>query len=351
MKIAKYIFLLILLTIGTVSVFVATKDGSYTIERKKIIDVPKSIVYKYVTDKQNWDSINPWKDEIWKINKIENPDEETLIHNITINEIVNDLKLTIKDTLNKKTVLSWKTEGSLSFRDKFLSIIGRGVSNDFADKFDEGLNSINHTLTREINTYTIKLDGFIKRDTIFYIQKVMSAKAEEIPQKIKFYLPKLKELIITTNTPTKGAPFIVYHQKDTVNNLYKFSLAIPTAKKVYTSTDSEFYTGQINPSSTVKATLTGNYNHKKEALSKIREFMVKNNLEQSDNFKEIEVISKNITTDKSASKWITEIFVPVRPIKKEAPVEKAKSVNQDSITEAIVKDILNADKNRKNKPQ
>ena len=347
MKIAKYIFLLILLTSGTISVFVATKDGSYTIERKKIIDVPKNIVFKYVTDKQNWDSINPWKEEIWKINQIENPDDETLIHNITINEVINELKLSIKDTLKNKTLLSWKTEGSLSFRDKFLSIIGRGVSNDFADKFDEGLNSINNTLTREINTYNIKFDGFVKRDTIFYIQKVVAAKAEEIPQKIKYYLPKLKELIITTNTPTKGNPFIIYHQKDTLNNQYKFSVAIPTARKVYTSADSEFYTGQINPSSTVKATLTGNYNHKKEALSKIREFMAKNNLEQSDNFKEIEVISKNITTDKSASKWITEIFVPVRPIKKEVPIKKVKAVNQDSITDAIVKDILNADKNRK----
>lgn len=348
MKIAKYLFLLILLCLGTLSVFVATKDGSYTIERKKIVDVPRSIVYKYVTDKQNWDSINPWKNENWRINQIDSLDEDTVLHNITINEITNDLKLSIRDTLKNKTVLSWSTKGNLSFRDKFLGIIGRGVNNDFADKFDEGLSAINTTLTREVNTYDIKLDGFIKRDTIFYIQKVIAAKVEEIPQKIKYFLPKLKEVLISTNTARNGEPFIIYHQKDTVNNLYKFSIAVPTKVKIYTSADSEFYTGQINPSSTIKATLTGNYNHKKEALKKIHGFMTENNLEVSDNFKEIEVLVNNITTDKLASKWKTEIYVPVRPIKKEVPVKKVKSIDPDSlITQSIIKDIQNADKNKK----
>ena len=351
MKIAKYIILLILLSAGTLSVFVATKDGSYVIERTKLIDVQKDIVYKYVTDTQNWDSINPWKKEVWKINSTDTIDNETLIQNININGISNELTLTIKDTLHKKTILSWTTKGSLTFKDKFLSIIGRGVKNDFADKFDEGLDRINTILTREVNTFDIKIDGFVKRDTIFYIQKVVAAKAEEIPQRIKFYVPKLRALIIATNTPTNGAPFLIYHTKDTINNLYKFSVAIPTKRKIYTSTDSEFYTGQVNPSSTVKATLTGNYNHKKEALKQLRDYMVKNGLEQSDKYKEIEVITKNITTDKSASKWLTELYIPVRPIKKEVPVKKEKAINQDSVTNAIVKDILNADKNRKNKPQ
>lgn len=351
MKIAKYLILLMLLCAGTLSVFVATKDGSYSIERTKIIEVPKDVVYKYVSDTQNWDSINPWKDENWKINKMDTLDNERIIHNITINDVVNELTLTIKDTLAKKTVLRWTTAGSLTFKDKFLSIIGRGVKNDFADEFDEGLNSINTILTREVNTFDIKVDGFVKRDTIFYIQKVVAAKAEEIPQRIKLYVPKLRELLIATNTPTNGDPFLIYHAKDTVNNLYKFSVAIPTQKKIYTSADSEFYTGQINPSSTVKATLKGNYNHKKEAVKQLRDFMVKNSLEQSDKFKEIEVITKNITTDKSASKWITELYIPVRTIKKEVTVQKTKPVNQDSITNAIVKDILNADKNRKNKTE
>lgn len=333
MKIAKYIILLILLCAGTLSVFVATKDGSYAIERSKIIDVPKDIVYKYVTDSQNWDSINPWRKEIWKINQTDTLDNETLIQNITVNGIANELILTIKDTLNKKTVLKWTTKGDLTFKDKFLSIIGRGVKNDFADKFDNGLDAINLVLTREVNTYDIKIDGFIKRDTVFYIQKVVAAKAEEIPLRIQYYLPKLRELIIATNTPTNGDPFLIYHSKDTVNNLYKFSVAIPTKKKIHTSTDSEFYTGQINPSSTIKATLTGNYNHKKEALKQLREYMVKSDLEQSDKYKEIEVIRRNITTDKSASKWLTEIYLPVRPIKKQIPVSKEKT-NQDSIAKA-----------------
>lgn len=343
MKIAKYIFLLIMLCLGTLSVFVATKDGSYTIVRKKVIDTPKDLVYKYVTDSENWDSINPWKKENITINNITKIDGESITHYITLNKNNNELVLNFKDTLNQKTLLTWSTKGSLTFKDKFLGIIGRGVNNDFADRFDEGLNTINTILNRELHTYEVRFDGFVKRDTVFYIQKVVMAKAEEIPLRIKEFLPKLKGVLTSTNTAINGNPFLVYHSKDTLNNVYKFSVAIPTKEKIYTSMDSEFLTGQINPSSTVKATLVGNYNHKKKALEKIHEYMTQNKLEQSDNFKEIDVISRNITTDKSASKWITEIYIPVRPIKS-AVVRKEKKINQDSITKAIIKDIMNAEK-------
>ena len=65
MRIAKYLFLLLLLICGTVSVFVATKDGKYTVEKTKIIDVPKDIAFKYTADLKNWDSINPWMREMF----------------------------------------------------------------------------------------------------------------------------------------------------------------------------------------------------------------------------------------------------------------------------------------------
>ena len=195
MKIAKYIILLILLSAGTLSVFVATKDGSYVIERTKLIDVQKDIVYKYVTDTQNWDSINPWKKEVWKINSTDTLDNETLIQNITINGIANELTLTIKDTLRKKTILSWTTKGSLTFKDKFLSIIGRGVKNDFADKFDEGLSRINTILTREVNTFDIKIDVLLKEILFFTFKKWLQQKQKKFHKESNFMFQNLEHLL------------------------------------------------------------------------------------------------------------------------------------------------------------
>jgi len=344
MKIAKYIILLLLLICGTASVFIATKDGSYFIQKSKIIDVPKDIVYKYVSDKSNWDSINPWKNDQFKIITQENTDLENIDYRVLLNNIENELQLQLRDTLNKKTVAIWSTKGKQSFKDKLLSVIGRGSKNDFEDRFEEALTAINNTLTREINTFSIEVNGFVKRDTIFYIQRPIVSKLEEIPNKIKSNLPQLQHILSSTGTASNGNPFIVYHSKDSIQNKYTYSLAIPLKSKIYTSTDSDIITGQINPSSTVKATLIGNYRHKKEAIKKLQLYMEKNQLELSDKYKEIEVITKNAATDKSASKWITEIYLPVRP---KAVIKKAviaKPINSDSITKAIISDILGKDK-------
>lgn len=343
MKIAKYLVLLLLLLAGTISVFVATKDGKYSVKRSKLIDLPKETVYKYVSDRKNWDSINPWKDENLKLIDFQDTEEGIVTQKILLGEVESNLTLHIKDTLSKKTSVEWSTEGCMSFRDKFLSIIGKGSKNNFDNKFDEGLNTINTILNREIKSFNVKLDGFVRLDTIFYIQRPVACKTEELPRLIKSQLPKLKQLLANANVTAKGSPFIIYHKKDTINDVITFSVALPTEKKVYTTSESDIFNGQTNPFGAIKATLTGNYVNKQEVYTKINEYIKKNKLEQSPTYKVIEFIPKNILTEKSASTWITEIYVPVRPIKV-APVKKISKVNQDSLTKAIVKDILNAGK-------
>jgi effector-binding domain-containing protein len=327
MRIIKYFILLSLLFFGTLSVFVATKNGKFSVKQSKLISVPKQDVFNYVADGKNFETFNPWKEKNATINNFQFFGKDSIIQDFIQGDLNTQLHLTFKDTLSKMTIVTWKTNGSVGFKDKFLAILGRGTKSNLADMFENGLNSLNNILTSEINTYQVKLDGFMDRDTIFYIQRPVSCKTEELPMKIKTVLPKLYRLLKSANTASNGYPFIIYHSKDTLQNRITFSIAIPTKEKVYTSTESDIITGQTDAFQVVKATLTGNYNHKKEALAKIYEFMAKNKLEQSDRHKEVEIISKNITTDKSASKWVTEILVPVRPIKS---VFKPRTVAQDS---------------------
>lgn len=337
MKIAKYIFLLLLLISITVSVFVATKDGNYTVTKSKQIDVSKEIVFNYISDSKNWETINPWKGENTKVKSVQKIDGETILQNIIINEVPAELKLTFRDTLSKKTIVTWTTNGKLSFKDKFLSIINRGNQNDFAEKFENGLTTLNTILTTEINSFSVKVDGFVNRDTVFYIQRVVSCKVEELPAKIKNILPKLNQLLKITNTPTNGSPFIVYHSIDSLANKITVSVAIPTKNKIFTSAESDIYTGQTNPFQAVKATLTGNYNHKKEALAQLYDFMSKNKLERSDRNKVFEIIPVNSLTEKSAAKWITEIYIPVRPKKITIRVQPVKKDTINTIIESNFK--------------
>jgi effector-binding domain-containing protein len=335
MRIAKYIFLLLLLFASALSVFVATKDGSYKIVKSKIIEVPKKTVLNFVSDKKNWETINPWKTDSQKgIVKSQQVFEKDSISQLILLAGKETQTTWIFSDSLKNTKVSWITYGKMSFTDKFLNLINKGEKNNIGDSFDDGLSNLNKILSTEVNTYTIKLDGFVSRDTIFYIQKLAKCKLEDLPKNIKTQLPSLQKLIATTDTESNGNPFIIYHSRDTIANTIAFSVAIPTKEKIYTSAESDVITGQTNPFQAVKATLTGNYSHKKEAIDKIFAFMKQNKLEQSPKHKEIEIITKSSATDKLASKWVTEIFIPVRPIK---PAFKKKvSVSKDSIAPAKV---------------
>jgi hypothetical protein len=59
--------------------------------------------------------------------------------------------------------------------------------------------------------------------------------------------------------------------------------------------------------------------------------MDKNKLEQSPLHKEIEIIPTNSSNSTSASKWTTDIYVPVRPKK---PTFKVSGVKKDSLNTA-----------------
>lgn len=314
MKIVKYILLLLVLILTATAVFVFTKDGKYHIEKSKIINIPKATILSYIKDLKNNSAYNAWQNELLSIVNVNSTTNDSLHQKLTFIDKTSNIKWFLKDTVGG-TKVSMFTNGESEFKDKLLSLINKEEKTNFAEKFELQLATINTILTTEINTFNIKLDGFISRDTIFYIQKIVACKEVDLPKNIKIVLPKLTSLLKSTGTKSNGSPFVIYHSRDTIQKTINFSIAIPTVNKVFTSSESDIFTGQTNPYQAVKATLTGNYIHKPKAIKQIFAFMEKNKLEQSDRHKEVDVIPSNSTNDKSAAKWVTEIIIPVRPKK------------------------------------
>ena len=60
MRILKYIFLLILLSLVGITVYVATQKGDFEVTRSNIIKTPRSTVFDYVNDYKNWESFGSW---------------------------------------------------------------------------------------------------------------------------------------------------------------------------------------------------------------------------------------------------------------------------------------------------
>ena len=107
MKIIKYLFLIaLLLTIG-LSVFVSTQSAQFKIVKSKLIKTPRSEIYNYVHDFNNWDTFittnNSFKNEssnnqieanLGSIT-IENKNYKTLFKTISTikNQSINQIKI------------------------------------------------------------------------------------------------------------------------------------------------------------------------------------------------------------------------------------------------------------------
>jgi hypothetical protein len=358
MRIVKYIFLLFLLTLATASVFVATKDGNFYIKKNKLINLPKEKLFNYIADFKNWENFDDLKQNdtsvvfqypsktsgtksyfAWsgnttdgKITSIFIKPNDSISQNLICNDQEAKMYWKFKDSLNK-TKVTLSIKGSMSFSDKFKFILRLGNDSKMKKMFESTLENLNTVLTTQINTFKINVIGIVQRDTTVYLQSLASCTIHDLPSKIKKLVPKLKKLVSITDTKTIGSPFIVYHSSDTLTQKIIFSVAIPVVKKVYTSEGSDILAGQIMPFMSIKATLEGDYSHKKDMLKQINDYITKNKLEYDPKFKVIEILKKSILTDSSPAKWITDIYVPVRPKK---TVIKAKPIKKE-----VIKSISN----------
>jgi len=83
----------------------------------------------------------------------------------------------------------------------------------------------------------------------------------------------------------------------------------------------------------VKTTMTGDYTHSKAALDKTKEYIKANNLTKDFSFSHVEVFVLGKKEEKSPSKWITEIYIPVKPKGAAKPSTALPEVSKDKTLE------------------
>ena len=55
MRILKYLILLIILIAIAITVFIGTSDGTFSVKKDYTVSLPKSTLFHYVNDYQNWE--------------------------------------------------------------------------------------------------------------------------------------------------------------------------------------------------------------------------------------------------------------------------------------------------------
>ncbi|MES2574851.1 MAG: SRPBCC family protein [Bacteroidota bacterium] len=365
MRILKYLFLLLLLSLVALSIFVATQKGEFTVERSKVINSPKSSIYTYVNDSKNWQEWNSLavEDSLIKINTSKNTigvgstlswegkdgngnlqtinlkENDSISQKINFNGNSANIAMSFKDTLGG-TKVSWKAKGEMGFMFKVLTAFNGGAGKVFGLLFEKSLDNLDKKLDYEINTYTIKVDGLIRKPQIFYLAQTFSSEFSKVNKNSGIVISKITGFCKKNDITVSGKPFIIYHTYDTIKEVTRLSICVPIKDSIHISEGSDILSRTLQSYQAVKTTLTGDYSHNKKALVKTSQYFNAKHLIPDAAISHIEIYTIGKNEVKNPSKWITEIyypiqqkavakpavFIPVKPIVKPAVITpKAKT--------------------------
>ena len=327
MRILKYILLLLLLLSVAFVVFVATQKGDYKIVRSKEIKIAKDVVFTFVTDSSSYQDWSPWKSDEANFKNIKITPNDSLAQNIILSEIKNESLMRFQKTKNG-VLITWEMKGNLDFNLKLLSVLQGGVENVIGDKLEEGLENIDTYLVKELKTYNIKINGLVTKHMTNYIQQIDTCSIADFQKVSKSMLQNMMSFVEKNEIEILGLPFITYESISTNDKEIIFAMCVPVEEEILTTPGSEISGGHFDEFLAVKTTLIGDYSHRKEAWNKARAYANKNKLiEDSFNGKFIEVYKVSLPKELKPSKWVTELYVPVKK-KVYAPKPKPQATEE-----------------------
>ncbi|MDD5149194.1 MAG: transcriptional regulator [Flavobacterium sp.] len=352
MRILKYLFLLLLLSMVALTIFIATQKGDFSVKRSKIINSTKATVYNYVNDSKNWEEWNSlalddagikvtysqntigkgssysWegKNGYGDFQTLYTKENDSIVQKMNFNGNTADVFWSFKDTLGG-TKVTWITKGKMDFTYKVLTVLNGGAKGIIGMMFEKSLVNIDKKLDYEINTYSVKVNGLVNIPESYYLAQTFTSEISKVGKNSGIVFPKIINFCKKNNITISGNPFIIYHTYDSIKQLTKLSICIPIKDSIFFSEGSDISSVKTTPYQAVKTTLTGDYSHKNKALIKTNEFINLNYLSLNPLFSHLEIYKISKNENKSPSKWVTEIYIPVKPkvVYKKPLVEESKN--------------------------
>ena len=348
MRILKYLFLLLLLSLVALSIFVATQKGDFTVERSQIINSPKSTVFNFVNDYRNWEDFSSWivedpemqitypkktigsgatiswegKEGTGDMLTVFVKENDSISQKMNYDGTSSSVFWSFKDTIGG-TKVTWKTTGKMSFTMKVYTAFNGGINKIIGETYEKSLANLDKTLDFEINTYAVKVNGLVKKLGTFYLRQTFTSEISKVIKNGQIVFPKMITFCEQNNIELNGKPFIIYHTYDTVSGLTKLSFCVPIKSQILTSSGSDILTGKLEPFEAIKTTLTGDYSHTKKALDKAKTYINTNRIALDPTFSHVENFTISKTEIKNPSKWVMEIYYPIKP--KAIPVIPSKA--------------------------
>lgn len=336
MKIVKYVFLLLVLAAIALTVFIATQNGTYTVTEEKVINVPRPVLYNYVSEYKNWKNLGmlsgadstatyafsqrsagpgafmKWdkNNNAGKITTVAVAENDSISQQATVNNLESKLSWTFKDTLKSTKVVVTLT-GNLTFSEKAEALLKGGINNAYEKNLSGGLDNLNAYLVTELRTFDTKVVGVVSKVNAYYLGTSAEGKTDKIATESSAKFSQLYDFAKRNNIDVKGAPFIIYTKLNKTAKTAKYTYAIQLKEAIYTAAGSEYESGELIGFKALKTTLKGDYSHLPKAWKKAGEDIVKNTLPENTTGEYVEVFSKNPINTRRPSQWVTDIYIPI----------------------------------------
>lgn len=328
MKILKYIFLLLLLCGIAGFVFIATQPGVYSITKSKEINVTKDVVFDFVNDYQNW---NLWNSDIdstsskelfsensktYTINNgnesiiyetLEVFNKDSISQKLTQDKLTHNLVWKFKPT-QKGTLLSCTMKGTMTLKQKVFSVLQGGAENYLGDNLQKDIVNIEKYLTNQLNNFNIKINGLVTKEGTLFIRQIDSSSTKHYGSIARSKIANLIDFAKEIEINYTEKPFVIF------DNIIKskFSICLPVKEEIITSEGSDTEGGELFEFKAVKVTLTGDYSHLNKAKEEAYKYIEKNKLVEDTTGTYIETYIVYPSKEKQPSKWVTEIYIPVK---------------------------------------
>lgn len=332
MRILKYIFLLFVLFSLAFVVFIATQPGDYKIVRSKEITISKEILFNFVSDSTALPNWNPWNQNEVTFKNDSIVSKDTLTQQLIFPENTNKSLFRFQKT-KKGTLVTWELNGKMDFKAKLANALQGGVKNVVGNKLEDGLSNIDIYLVKELSTYNIEIEGLVTKHATNYIQQIDTCATADFQKVSKRLLQNMISFVEENEIKIIGLPFIVFDNKKLPNNKISFAMCVPVEEEILTTEGSEISGGHFDEFLAIKTILTGDYSHNKEAWSKTVNYIKNEKLIEDVSGKYIEIYKVSLPKERKPSKWITEIYVPIK--RKEAP-KFVKPINPAPTTEVVI---------------
>lgn len=342
MKIVKYLFFLLLIVVIAGSIYIATKDGEYHLEKSTVIPASSEIVFDEVNELKNWENWDSWAQEDNGI--IREYKEKTRGEGAVYywkNGQYGDGKIITTDTkpftrINQQAIfehafststsnmywkfeeagdsteVTWGIKGNQSFSEKLAnSIKSEPFPENIRPQLEKGLEQLKAAVIKRMERYSVNVDGVIQHGGGYYMYTTTAAKFSQVNDRRQKMIADVISYMEENNIEISGKPFVLYNEWNEKEGTSIFSAGVFTPGEIITPENSQVLNSKLPNQKVLRTTLKGNYKNLLEARAIAFNYIKENNLKVNEDEEIFEVYITGPDSQSNPADWITQLHIPL----------------------------------------